>query len=41
MICVWQVFGEFQKFTSIAVVFISDLIGATTIFGSRFSRGKV
>ena len=41
MICVWQVFGEFQKFTVIAAMFISDLAVATTIFGNGLLRSKV
>ena len=40
MICVWQVFGDIQDFTSIAELFISDLIGTTTIFGKGLSRGR-
>jgi len=41
MICIWQVFGGVQDFTSIAGIFISDLIGTTTIFGNGLSRGRV
>jgi hypothetical protein len=39
MICVWQVFGDIQNFTYIAAMFISDLFGTTTMFGSGFSKG--
>jgi len=41
MICIWQVFGGVQDFTSIAAMFISDLIGTTTIFGNGLLRGRV
>jgi len=41
MICVWQVFGDVQDFTSIAEIFISDPGGITTICGSRISNTKV
>jgi hypothetical protein len=41
MIWVWQVFGDIQDFTSIAAMFISDLIGTTTIFGNGLLRGRV
>jgi hypothetical protein len=41
MIWVWQVFGEVQKFTVIAELFISDSRGMTTICGSRISNDKV
>ena len=33
-------FGGMSEFTSIAGMFISDLIGATTIFGKGLSRGR-
>jgi len=39
MICVWQVFGDVQDFTSIAGMFISGFIGGTTIFSNGLSRG--
>ena len=32
-------FGEVADFTSIAAMFISDLFGTTTIFGSGLSKG--
>jgi hypothetical protein len=41
MICVWQVFGDFQKFTVIAEIFISNSGRITTICGSRISNEKV
>ena len=41
MICVWQVFGEFQKFTVIAEIFILNSGGITTICGNRISNEKV
>ena len=34
-------FGGMPEFTSIADMFISDLIEVATIFGNRISRGKV
>jgi hypothetical protein len=41
MICISQIFGDIQNFTSIAGMFISSFIGATTIFASGLSGAKV
>jgi hypothetical protein len=41
MICVWQVFGGVQDFTSIAGMFISGPPGKTTIFGNGLLMGRV
>jgi hypothetical protein len=41
MICVWQVFGEFQKFTVIADTFIFEFGEISTICGSRISNAEV
>jgi hypothetical protein len=41
MICVWQIFGDIQDFTSIADIFISNSGGITTICRSRISNEKV
>jgi hypothetical protein len=34
-------FGGMSEFRYIAAIFISDLIGTTTIFGNGLSRGRV
>ena len=41
MMCISQVFGDIQDFTSIAAMFISDLAGTTTIFGNGLSKGRL
>ena len=41
MICVQQVFGDIQDFTSIAEIFISNFCRITTICGNRISNEKV
>ena len=41
MICVWQVFGGVQDFTSIAETFISALSEITTIFCSAPLNAEV
>jgi hypothetical protein len=41
MICVWQVFGDFQNFTSIADTFILEFDEMTTIYGKSIPSGKV
>ena len=41
MICISQIFGDIQKFTSIAGIFISDPSCTTTICGSKISNSRV
>ena len=41
MICVWQIYGDIQDFTSIAEIFMSNSGGVTTICDSRISNEKV
>ncbi len=41
MICISQILGDIQNFTSIAAMFISYLIGTTTIFGNGLLRCRV
>jgi hypothetical protein len=40
MICISQILGDSQNFTSITEIFISNSRGITTICGSRFFRGR-
>ena len=41
MICVWQVFGDTQDFTSIADTFIFEFVEIATIRGSRIASAEV
>ena len=41
MISICEVFLNIRNSTYIADMFMSDLIGATTIFGNGLSRGRV
>ena len=41
MICISQISGFIQDFTSIAAMFMFYLIGVTTIFDNRLARSRV
>ena len=41
MICIFQIYGDIQDFTSIADTFLFELREIATIYGSEVSKAKV